>query len=215
MLEDVSEVSNLRACVLTVGPVFVFHVQFAKAEIAQSNVTSIIEEDVLGLQVSVNNIETMQALQGAQKFCCVKSSTINVETLFLLQVVEELSAVHECENKVQLLRRLEGEFEWHDERVVDLGKNRTLCQGVGNFGAGDDVGLANGLEGIDPVGILFPASRQHVKSLVHGRRIHDLHDLAEAAFTDDLEQVEVLDRKLVLQGFHKIHTNFHGAGTIL
>lgn len=89
--------------------------------------TSVIEKDVLGLQISVNDIETMQAFQRAQKLCCVKSGTINVETLFLLQVVEELAAIYECENKVQLLGRLEGELEWYDERVVDLGKNGPLC----------------------------------------------------------------------------------------
>ena len=65
---------------------------------------SVVQKNVLWLQITVDDIETMQTLQGAQKFRCVESSTINVETLFLLQVVEELTAVHEGENEVKLLR---------------------------------------------------------------------------------------------------------------
>ena len=96
---------NMRAQrnVLTVCSVLVLHIQLAKTEIAQSDVPGIIEKNVLRLQITIDDIETMQTLQGAQKFCSVESSTINVETLFLLQVMEEFTAVHKGENEVKLL----------------------------------------------------------------------------------------------------------------
>jgi len=43
----------------TVCLVLVLHVELAQTEIAQSNVTSVVEQDVLGLQVSVNDVEAV------------------------------------------------------------------------------------------------------------------------------------------------------------
>ena len=45
--------------------------------------------------------------------------------------------------------------------------------------------------------------------------IHDLHDLAEAAFTHDLKKVEVINGKSVLTVLDKVHANPHGAGAEL
>lgn len=46
--------------------------------------TSVIEQDVLGLQVSVNDIEAVQALESTQKFSCVETRSVDVETLLFL-----------------------------------------------------------------------------------------------------------------------------------
>ena len=48
-------------------------------------------------------------------------------------MVEELTAVDEGQNEVELLRGLEGKLEGHDERVVDLGEDGPLGEGVGNL----------------------------------------------------------------------------------
>lgn len=63
----------------------------------------VIEKNVLGLQITVDDIEPVQALQSTQKLGRIESSTINVETLLLLQVVEKLAAVDKRQNEVQLL----------------------------------------------------------------------------------------------------------------
>jgi hypothetical protein len=141
---------------LTVCPVLILHVQFAETEIAEGDVTGIIEEDVLGLKVTVDDLEAVQAFKRTQQLCSVESGAIDIESLFPLQVVEQLSTIDECQNKIQLFRRLEGEFQRNDERIVDLCQHRSLCQGVGDFGSGDDVSLADRLEGVDPAGIFLP-----------------------------------------------------------
>jgi hypothetical protein len=50
---------------LTVCPILVLHVQLAKTEIAKSNMSSVIEKNVLRLEISVNNLESVQTLESA------------------------------------------------------------------------------------------------------------------------------------------------------
>jgi hypothetical protein len=141
---------------LTVCPVLILHIQLAETEIAEGDVTGVIEEDVLGLEVTVDDLEAVQAFKRAQQLCSVEPGTVDVESLFSLQMVEQLSTVDECEDQVQLFRRLEGELQGNDERVVDLCQHRSLCKGMGDFGPGDDVRLADRLEGVDPAGVFLP-----------------------------------------------------------
>lgn len=141
---------------LTVCPVLIFHIQLAETEITEGNVTGVIKKNILGLQVTVNNLETVQAFKRTQQLCSVEPSAVNVKALFSLQVVEQLSAVDECENQVQLFRRLEREFQGNDERIVDLCQHRSFCKGVRDFRPGDNVSLADRLEGINSAGIFLP-----------------------------------------------------------
>ena len=100
----------------------------------------------------------METFECAKKLCGVEACAIDIETLFALQVVKQLASIDECKYKVELLRRLEGEFERDDERVVDLCENGAFCEGVGNFGTRYNVRLTNRLERVDSVGILLSAS---------------------------------------------------------
>lgn len=93
----------------------------------------VIKQNVLRLQVSVNDVEAVQTLECAQKFSCVESRSVDIESLLLLQVVEQFSSIDKCEDKVKLLRRLEGELERYDERIVDLGEDRTFGERVSDF----------------------------------------------------------------------------------
>ena len=43
----------------TVCLVLILHVELAQTEITQSNVTSVVKQDVLGFQVSVNDVEAV------------------------------------------------------------------------------------------------------------------------------------------------------------
>jgi hypothetical protein len=104
MLDTVSESTVNLERRHTVCSVLVLHVQLTETEVAKSNMSSVVEKDVLGLQVTVNDVETVQTLQSTQKFGCVESSTINVESLLLLQMVEKLTAVDESQDEVELLR---------------------------------------------------------------------------------------------------------------
>ena len=92
-------------------------------------------------------------------------------------MVEELSAVHETQDEIQLRLRLEGELERDDKRVVHLGEYESLCQGMCDFITGSDVSLSKGLQGVDTIRVL----------------LSDLHDFAKRPFPDYFEEFEVVD----------------------
>lgn len=108
---------------LTVRPVLILHVQLAQTEIAERDMASVIKQDVLRLQVSINDVEAVETFQSAEQLGSVETCTIDVEALLLLKMVEKLAAVNEGEDKVKLLWRLEREFERYNEGVVDLRKH--------------------------------------------------------------------------------------------
>jgi hypothetical protein len=140
----------------TVCTVLILHIQLAQTEIAKGDVTGIVKKDILGLEITVDNLETVQALERTQQLGGVEPGAVNVKSLLSLQVVEQLSTIDKCENKVQLLGRLEREFQRNNERVIDLCQHGSLCKGVGDFGSGDDMSLADGLEGVNSACIFLP-----------------------------------------------------------
>lgn len=140
---------------LTVRFVFVLHIQLAEPKIAQSNVTCVIQQDVLGLEIAVDDVEAMKTLKRTQQLGCVEPGSIDVEALLFLQVVEKLSSVDKSKHEVELLGRLEGKLQRHDEGVVDLGQDGSLGECVSDFGPRDDMGLSDGLEGVYPTCILL------------------------------------------------------------
>jgi hypothetical protein len=71
-------------------------------------------------------------------------------------MVEKLAAIDESQNEVELLWRLERELERYDERVVDLGEDRSFGERMRDFGSRDDVSFADGLKSVDSVRVLLP-----------------------------------------------------------
>jgi hypothetical protein len=63
--------------------------------------------------------------------------------------------------KVELLFRLEAEFERDDKGIVHPGENETLCQRMSNLVSGHDMRLADGFQSVNPARVPLP----------------DLHDL--------------------------------------
>ena len=133
---------------------------------------SIVQQDVLGLQVTINDIEAVKMFQRAKQLCGIEPAPVLVELSFPLQVVEELPAVHETHHEVQFVGGLEGEFEGDDEWVVHQSENGPLSKDVSDLsGSRGDVGFSDRLESIDTLRVLFA----------------NLHDLSERTFPDHFE----------------------------
>ena len=98
----------------------------------------------------------MKTFESTQEFGRVESSAIDVESLLLLQVMEQLAPVDKGQHEVEFLRRLEGKFQGDDEGVVDLSEHGTLGQGMRHLRTRDDMGLSDGLEGVDSAGVTLP-----------------------------------------------------------
>lgn len=61
----------------------------------------IVKEDIFWLQITVNHIETVQALESAKELGRVESCSIDIKALFSLKVMEELSTVDERQDEVE------------------------------------------------------------------------------------------------------------------
>ena len=81
---------------------------FAKTEICKSDVSIAIDKNVFWLEISIDNTWLMQIFKSKHHFCSVKLCSILFEPPRLLQVVEQLSTVHELHNEVESLLILEG-----------------------------------------------------------------------------------------------------------
>lgn len=63
---------------------------------------SVIEKNVLRFQITVNDLETMQTLQGTQQLRSVEARSVDIEALFLLKMMEKLATINKRKNQVQL-----------------------------------------------------------------------------------------------------------------
>lgn len=66
----------------------------------------VIEQNIFRLEISVNNVESMQTFEGAKKFGGVESGSIDIKPLFSLKMVEQFSPVDKRKNKIEFLRGL-------------------------------------------------------------------------------------------------------------
>ena len=71
-------------------------------------------------------------------------------------MMEQFSTVDESQYKIQLLGRLEGEFQGHDEGVIDLGQDGSLSKGMCDFRSRDDVCFTDSFQGVNPMCVLLP-----------------------------------------------------------
>ena len=74
--------------------------------------------------------------------------------------MEELAAIDESQDKVQLLGRLKREFERNDKWVVDLSEHGTFGERVCHLRPRNDVCFAKGLQCVNTMGISFPVTNQ-------------------------------------------------------
>lgn len=63
---------------------------------------SIVEQNVLRFEITVDNLEAVETLKSTQQLCGVEAGTVDVEALLSLQVVEQFATVHKREYKIQL-----------------------------------------------------------------------------------------------------------------
>lgn len=80
---------------LTIRPVLVLHVELAETKVTKGNVTSVIQQDILWLQVAVDDIEAVQTLESAEQFGSIEAGAVDVETLLFLEVMEQLTTIDE------------------------------------------------------------------------------------------------------------------------
>ena len=156
------------------------------------------EEDI-----PVNDVELVQMLKRTQELCRIKPTPLLVEPPLSLQVVEQLAAVHERQDQVELLGVLERKLERDDERVVDLREDGPFGERVRDFGPRHDVRLADRLERVDPTRVLLADLHdlpiRSPRESTARKNVTDTLEtyLAKRALADNLEQVKVVDGEVL------------------
>jgi len=180
---------------LTRGLLRLRHVQFAQPKITERNVPGVIQQNILGLQVAIDDIEPVEMFQRAKQLRGIEPAPVFVELSFPLQMIEELSTIYETHDEVQFVGGLEGEFEGDDEWVVHQGENGPLSKDMSNLsGSRGDVGFSDRLESVYPLGVFFP----------------HLHHLSKRALANHFEKIESLDREGHVPGWLEIDLEVEG-----
>ena len=87
----------------------------------------LIDENVLGLQIAVDDARFVQVVECKSHFSCVETGAILVETTFLLlQMKEEFASIYKLHDHVQAILILEGKLEPHNERMIKLLQDLSL-----------------------------------------------------------------------------------------
>eukprot|EP01139_Manchomonas_bermudensis_P005649 Amastigsp_a175486_287.p2 type:complete len:380 gc:universal Amastigsp_a175486_287:226-1365(+) len=157
------------------------HALFAEPKVCDAHVAFVRDQNVLGLEIAVHNVEAVEVLERARQLGSVELTALGREADFLLEMEEQLAAVDVVEDEIQLGVALERELEADNERVVDAPKDPLLCARVLDLVALDDGVLGEHLHGVETPCVF----------------LRDEHHLAERAFAQNLEQIKALDRELV------------------
>ena len=97
-----------------------------EAEVSDPDVPLSVEQHILWLQISVDDVFIVQSFNGANNLRRIQLGTLFLEPLLFSQVCEELTAIQEINEEVQLTIGLESIVQAHNVRVLDLLKNVSL-----------------------------------------------------------------------------------------
>jgi hypothetical protein len=78
----------------TVGLLGLAHVQLAQAEIAQGDMTGVIEQYVLWLEIAIDDVEAVQMLERTQELCSIEPTPVLIKLPLTLEMIKELSTVN-------------------------------------------------------------------------------------------------------------------------
>ena len=118
-------------------------------------------QNVLGLEVSVDDVFLVHGGHGQQNFCCVKPSPRLGESVLLLYPEEELASARILEDHVELLRRLECVDEVDEKGTVDSLEHNALRLGVLNLPPLNNFRLAQSLQRIQIIVLVVLLLHQH------------------------------------------------------
>ncbi len=150
----------------------------AKPEVAQTNVSLLIEENILQLDVPVNDPELVQVLQRERNLPNVEFDLGLVEALSLEQVREQLAAPYILQNEMELGVRLKGVVESDEKgRLAHRRQHLPLrLDMLGRLGLLHNGRLLEHLHRVELAGV-GAAALAHQKHLAVGARAQHLQQL--------------------------------------
>mmetsp|Transcript_10300 Transcript_10300/g.23534 ORF Transcript_10300/g.23534 Transcript_10300/m.23534 type:complete len:208 (-) Transcript_10300:615-1238(-) len=163
----------------------------AVTKVGEANVTFVVEEDVFGLEVPVDDVHLVKILERQDDFCCIESSPWLRKVLLSCYVREKLPSVDKVHDETQPVCSLEGIVQLNDERMVYHLKNSPF-----SFGGLNKPSLVNGLVDVDDASKVLSVLQLLLK-LCSG-----LLFLLQCVFPDDLHRINLASIDLFyLQNF--------------
>ena len=149
----------------------------AEAEVGQLDVAILVDQDVVGLDVAVDEAQVVDTLDGAGELADVEAGERLAEDLELYEQVHEVAARHIVHDKVEALLVLERVVEFDDPFVVGLGQDVPLGLDVRRLVAVEDVTLVEDLHGVEALAVVPLADQV---DLAEGAEAEHLHVLEHA-----------------------------------
>mmetsp|Transcript_29000 Transcript_29000/g.84662 ORF Transcript_29000/g.84662 Transcript_29000/m.84662 type:complete len:208 (+) Transcript_29000:561-1184(+) len=140
-------------------------------KVRELHVAVLVQQDVLWLEISVDDLDGVQVLQGACDLRRVEPCSGLRQALLPREPEEELASGAVVQHEVKLLRRLEGEVHAHDKGVPHHAQDTALCPSV--------------LDLPPPLHMVF-AQDLHCVDQVRVSLLNEEH-FAEGSFANDLE----------------------------
>jgi len=135
-----------------------------------------IQEDIVGLDISVDDILGMHVSQGTSQFSNPESDRLFGECLSR-DVESQITARHQIDYKIHVFNVLETVSQVTDERVVDVFEHSALTDDVTDALGSYDFIFADVFEGKGQIGVLA----------------FDDSNLSKGASADDSQQTEVIE----------------------
>ena len=107
--------------------------EFGQAEVCQFYVAAGVHQDILGLEVSVDDIVGMEVAQGNQNLGRNELDGALLEPALVAEVVEEVAALDVLQKEVNPVLILEDVVHREDEGVLRLEQNVLFRPGVDNL----------------------------------------------------------------------------------
>lgn len=103
-----------------VGAIALLDALLRQAEVRDAYVALAIEDDVLRLEVSVDDVTLVQGSDGVDHLSGVELGAVLRESLLAAEISEQFATVEKVNEEVQLGFRLEGKVQADNVRVLDL-----------------------------------------------------------------------------------------------
>jgi hypothetical protein len=118
-----------------------------KSEIGKLQITVVSDQEILGFEISIDDILGVKVFKTASNSGSVESGLLSRERFDRSEVSEELSSVDQLKNQIEILGILSESLKVDDERMRDLGVNEILIVDVIDLLGLDDLSLVEKLQG--------------------------------------------------------------------
>ncbi len=106
--------------------IMLFKAAFAQTEIGESDVSLGIDQDVFGLNISVNYSLGMKVLKGEDNFGHVELCALFGKLACKLEMVEQLASVDEFHDEIKIHVVLERKLKLHHKWMIELFQDLSL-----------------------------------------------------------------------------------------